>query len=230
MGAFERLRLPLESMTLRHWSKAFYDAVRLDAGAPPEWLAIAALRALGWQTRLGSFVALWGKRSLFARKTQNLPSDYEAVRLTTQDRSSRGNSSVLIASQDGALSESWKPRPVCAALVLRPKEWSNLRTVWSSNLEAVLEAFSHDSVAVDASAPQIPAASGRKRSLRAEVDSLLEWSSSFLDWFGHTTRAMANPIPVFVNEQPAENLPPRYIVIRLPGSLEDYVSRLQKAM
>ena len=223
-GVFAILRLPLTSMTLRHWSVAFLESV-LGAPDVPPWLAFVALRVLGWNSRLGHLLALSSDGALFARQeAANI--DGEVHRwLSPESSRDRVIPHLLIASEAGGMSESWKLSANCAALVLRPGEWSSLREIWSSHREAVLAAFGAEFLALDASGSGVAEQSSRRRKRTADVDiGTIEQFLSFLRWFGRTEHASA-PIPVIAGDQPV-SLPPQFRVLRRPKSLDEIVQTI----
>lgn len=197
-GAFEFLKLPLETMTLRDWSTVFQRAVMKKG---PQWPAGAALRALGWRGGVRRFLAAW--------PMQSEPDGWQ--------RLERGGASahahVLIAAQQDALSESWRPEAGAAALVLRAKEWSDLAKAWEKSRDSVMAALRPDFVAVDISA----ASRGRQtRKVLKQESGVPDWSREFADTFGRSSSA---PILLIANAEPVVSIPPRFRVVVLPTSL-----------
>jgi hypothetical protein len=155
-GPFALLRASIESMTLREWSLAFCAAIDREpaesAQRPPAWLAIAALRALGWGAR--PVVTYEDFRQLYAAPEGAGESDDEAF-ATPTERQTEAIHGAFITSGPGAVSEGWRPSPNHAALVLRGEEWSRLKRIWSArsadNPGMLGKAFGYDWVVVDLS-------------------------------------------------------------------------------
>ncbi len=217
-GAFAVLKLPLTAMTIRDWSVAFRDAIKGDPSATPQWLGLVALRMLGWQTRLNAF--LQSGPQIFVRGAL----DAEVLRWATADHAVIPLAYVLIATQEGTLSESWKPTPSCGVLALRPEEWSELFEAWTKNRDAIVQAYGPDFAVVDASASRDAAKAERKRALRVDTGVTGDWAGEFLDWF-HRSDA---EVPMIVSDPQVRLLSTRYFVIVKPTSLRNLVIRLTR--
>jgi hypothetical protein len=201
-GAFAVLKLPVEAMTVRDWSLAFHRAIAAENSDVPKWVAIAALYALGWNERARQFIA---HRAQLDQWVPLIETD------------ARASAQVVIASEEGSLSESWRPERACAALVLRVEEWSQLTRKLASNPKALLEALDHDLVAVDISGPH-PMPSSRRRGARWEN------AREFYEWFSQSGRAASNPTALIVTEPPTEGVPPRFRLVVRPKSLGDFIA------
>jgi hypothetical protein len=212
-GPFAWLKVPLQTMTIRDWSLACYQTLRGDAGVP-EWLLIAALQFLGWSARIKEFLQLWAKGTLFANRDSRPSPEFEPERWA----SARSTVSMLIASHEGSLADSWKrDSTACAAIALRPDEWLALAAIWTDARDAVRDAFGHDWVVLDISGVSRPTGS-RKPKARDESVITAE-DRSFIDFFMRETQPRAI---VIVGDQSTENLPVRYRALpRQPRSLSD---------
>lgn len=217
-GAFAVLKLPLSAMTIRDWSVAFRDAIKGDPSATPQWLALVALRMLGWQTQLNAFIQ--SGPQIFVRGAL----DAEVLRWATADHAATPLAHVLIATQEGALSESWKPTPSCGVLVLRAEEWSELFELWTKNRDAIVQAYRPDFAVVDASASRNAAKAERKRALRVETGVTGDWAGDFVDWFGRSDDA----VPMIVSDPQLRLLSTNYYLILKPSSLRNLVIRLTR--
>jgi hypothetical protein len=160
-GLFERLKLPLATMTLRDWSLTFYESIRSASPERPLWLAARALGALGWSSD-----AIANVNGLFTTDD-----------LLFQRPATVGG--VLVAGDAGSLSESWKPSAVCAALVLRPDEWQ------AQNFALIVKKLDYQDVVVDSTGS--PTAPSTKRALKTEIRFLPEWTISFIESFRRET-------------------------------------------
>jgi hypothetical protein len=213
VGPFTVLKVPLETMTTRDWSSAFFQAVSTTRSTPPEWLAFAAMQALGWGERLERFASLANEKKLFANQGA-APAPGDIAALATVLRQPRATGLVVISSQPGALSEKWKPDSNYGTLVLRGDEWALLRSIWMEQRAAVLEAFGPSQVVVDMSATA-PARKGRRG-----PEGGLPWEEprQFMEFFDRPDRP-ATAIPLILSEHPTATLPPRYVVVLRPKTI-----------
>jgi hypothetical protein len=224
-GAFALLRLPVEVMTLRDWSLAFHAALLRrplpGVGTPPPWLAIAALRQLGW----GS-----GAHSLLHANQFSEVGRQERVAMEKFPATETGTPmfSACIAGYVGGISDTWRPTPRFAALLLSPGDWADLHRAWSSDTQ--LHAALGDDLwtVVDVSVER-PAAARGGRAVRAKGDRhpIDEEFLRFLAGFG--TRPPGRPVPAIVAEKPMEDLPAPFLPVVRPASLEALFSRVSHA-
>jgi hypothetical protein len=227
-GPFALLKLPLETMTLRDWSVAFFQAINTTTDSPPPWLAFAALRALGWQSRLSRFVDLSTNKILFNNLSSSVRSDAIGDSIARPDLAI---THVLAITVPGAVSESWKPDPMYPALVLRRSEWAALAQQWSDYRRELRDVFDPKVLLIDVSAPEssTTATAPPKPSLRQprparRLQEPALGLPTFPNFFDEDT---SQPIPLIVNKELMTELPTRYVARVRPKSLAEAVQMPQ---
>jgi hypothetical protein len=225
------LKLPIESMTLRDWSWAFYLAVTRepapDKRTPPSWLALAALQELGWGERLSALTQRGQRVDLPLFGEVQPPSD--EVR-SIQDwkmpaTAPRGGPAALIATQAATpdkapLSEGWLRATSYAALVLRVDELANLQKLWHEQREDLLPRLGYELMALDASAGKqlTKSAPRHRRFAESEAALPLDDFKSILNFYRPAGKTQ---IPVIVAEEFRGEVPPDHRLVIKPKSLED---------
>jgi hypothetical protein len=213
-GAFKFIKLPLDSMTLRDWSVAFHAG--LISREVPGWVATVALRRLGWDVKPSRFVESMVTQ-LAANPEENALLMYASLSWPGAGSPSRTAGRAVIESQPESLSESWKPEPSSAALILRPHEWSAVLKVWSTDRLATMDALGPLLAAVDSSAPK-SAPAGRKR-LRGDMPPSAGPSADFEEFF--LSKPSDNAQPVWITADPDESVPTPFRGVVRPKAVQD---------
>ena len=228
-GPFTLLKLPVDTMTLRDWSLAFFRTIAAEGEYPPPWLATAAVASLGWPTE--PFV------KLVSTVRGSPPSQAQSLPDPTANRP-RPLARVLVASQPDALTESWKPDPVYPAIVLHRSEWAWLAAV-SENPDVILDAFAADTLVVDMSAQKAVSGSrdgvlkksAHKRALKPEFGYTNDEPHEFLEFFGSDQRVKGRPVVWILSAPTAVPLPAPYVPAVRPKSFAEALrSEVQQQM
>jgi hypothetical protein len=210
-GGFATFKLPLEAMTLRDWSLAFYRSVSGDA---PSWVAVAALRALGWHTRMKGLAHLMITTRFFKSDVRQLD---EPIVIEGVPNESLPLNYVFVAGEQG-LSEQWRSDPGCAALVLRAREWAFLRTdVWGADHQIILEWFAPDILIVDATGPGIP----------RPGEAVAQWADVFAATYRSSKTLRALPI---IMHDPQGGVRPPYVAVPAARSLSDLLGYIRSLL